>query len=320
MRAHVASLRVCSFAALICLTLVGGCTRHTPLPSVDRTTLKPKTSLELQQYLVEHEPELQLFKSPGPFPVSVQQNRELRLSAKERVQADWYPAAPPERAPLVIFVHGHESSKAAHGKQAMHLASWGMHSLSVQLPGRGPWSNNGRTLARIVSLIQRSPEVIDSRINVNKIILVGHSFGATAVGVALAAGAPALGAIMLDPAAIGRDLPALLRKVQRPMMILGGDDELYSTRNREYFFQYSRGAVAEVSIKDATHEDAQYPSDYALKNGGVDPNTTEELQITFVSALTAAAMSLAATGGFDYAWTSFGPAFDNGKFFNPKKK
>ena len=149
---------------------------------------------------------------------------------------------------------------------------------------------------------------------------MGHSFGATAVAVALASGAPAAGGILLDPAAIGREIPSLLRRVERPIMILGGDDELYSTRNREYFFNYIRTGVAEVSVKDAIHEDAQYPSDYALKNGGVDPNTTEELQIAFVSGLTAAAMSLAATGGFDYAWTSFGPAFDNGKFFNPKKK
>jgi hypothetical protein len=111
-----------------------------------------------------------------------------------------------------------------------------------------------------------------------------------------------------------------LRQVQRPILILGGDDEVYSTRNRQYFFDYIPRHVAELSIKDAVHEDAQYPSDYALKNGGVDPNTTEELQVTFVAALTAAAMSLAATSDFDYAWTSFGPAFDNGKFFNPKKK
>jgi len=317
---RMANLRICSLWVVVVLTAIGGCTRMAPLPPVDRAALKPKTSVELQQYLVEHEPELELFKSRGPFAVSTQQNRELRLSAKERIQSDWYLSAPPEKAPLVIFVHGHDSSKAAHSNQAAHLASWGMHSMSVQLPPRGPWSNNGRTLGRLVSAIQRSPGIIDSRIDPSKIILVGHSFGATAVAVALASGAPAAGGILLDPAAIGREIPSLLRRVERPIMILGGDDELYSTRNREYFFNYIRTGVAEVSVKDAIHEDAQYPSDYALKNGGVDPNTTEELQIAFVSGLTAAAMSLAATGGFDYAWTSFGPAFDNGKFFNPKKK
>ena len=314
----VASLGIRT-VVLVVVALMSACTTH--LPPVDRAVLvKPKSVVELQEYLVEHEPELELFRSPGPFSVSVQPNRELRPSKTERVLTDVYLTAAPEKAPLVIFLHGHESSKAAHAKQAMHVATWGMHAVSVQLPNKGPWPNNGRTLARLVQLIHRSPQLIDPRVDVNKIILVGHSFGASAVSVALASGAPAMGGILLDPAGIGRDLTKLLRQVQRPILILGGDDEVYSTRNRQYFFDYIPRHVAELSIKDAVHEDAQYPSDYAVKNGGVDPNTTEELQVTFVAALTAAAMSLAATGDFDYAWTSFGPAFDNGKFFNPKKK
>jgi pimeloyl-ACP methyl ester carboxylesterase len=313
----VASLIIRSFV-LVVLALASACTTH--LPPVDRAAIKPKSVGELQEYLVEHEPELALFRSPGPFSVSVQPNRELRPSKTERVPTDVYLTSAPEKVPLVIFLHGHESSKAAHAKQAMHLATWGMHAVSVQLPNRGPWPTNGRTLARLVQLIHRSPELIDRRVDVNKIILVGYSFGASAATVALASGAPAMGGILLDPAGIGRDLTKLLRRVDRPIMILGGDDEVYSTRNRHYFFEYIPRHVAELSIKDAVHEDAQYPSDYALKNGGADPNTTEELQVTFLAALTAAAMSLAATGDFDYAWTSFGPIFDNGKFFNPKKK
>ena len=313
----MARLTIRIFAAVLA-ALMSACATH--LPPVDRAALKPKSVVELQEYLVEHEPELELFRSPGPFSVSVQANRELRPSKTERVLTDIYLTAAPEKVPLVIFLHGHESSKAAHAKQAMHVATWGMHAVSVQLPNKGPWPTNGRTLARLVQLIHRSPELIDPRVDVNKIILVGHSFGASAVTVALASGAPAMGGVLLDPAGIGRELTKLLRQVQRPILILGGDDEVYSTRNRQYFFDYIPRHVAELSIKDAVHEDAQYPSDYALKNGGVDPNTTEELQVTFVAALTAAAMSLAATGDFDYAWTSFGPAFDNGKFFNPKKK
>jgi hypothetical protein len=36
--------------------------------------------------------------------------------------------------------------------------------------------------------------------------------------------------------------------------------------------------------------------------------------------LTAAAFSLAQTGNFDYAWTSFGEAIKDGKFFDALKK
>ena len=51
-----------------------------------------------------------------------------------------------------------------------------------------------------------------------------------------------------------------------------------------------------------------------------DPDDTEEAQIAFVSALTASAFGLAATGSIDYAWNSFENAFKNGMFFNARRK
>jgi len=44
------------------------------------------------------------------------------------------------------------------------------------------------------------------------------------------------------------------------------------------------------------------------------------LRITFVSALSAAAFSLAQTGNVDFAWTSFGDAIKDGKFIDVLKK
>ena len=73
-----------------------------------------------------------------------------------------------------------------------------------------------------------------------------------------------------------------------------------------------RAAAAEPTL--------DWGAEFALQNLGIDPNTTEELQVTFVSALTSAALSISATGRFDYAWTSFGPVLENGKFFNARKK
>ena len=173
-------------------------------------------------------------------------------------------------------------------------------------------NNNGKTLARLVNLIYRSPQVIDSRIDVNKIILVGHSFGGTSVAIALADGAHAAGGILLDPAGVGRDLPNFLRKIDLPLLLLRADEHMSEARNRDYFYRYVRSGVAEVSIRGATHEDAQYPSEF--------PQTTEESQVSFMSALTAAAISLSATGKFDYAWASFSGAIENGKLFNAKIK
>jgi pimeloyl-ACP methyl ester carboxylesterase len=310
-------LRNSSLFVIVWLALISGCTR---LPSITQTSLKSKNLPELQEYLLSHDADVDLFRSSGPFAVTLHENRELRLSSTERINTDLFLSGAPGKAPLVIFLHGYDSSKEAHSKQAMHLASWGMQCLTLQLSRSGPWVSNARTLARIVSLIHRSPEAIDSRFDVNKIVLVGHSFGASAAAIALAEGAPAAGGILLDPAAVGKDLPNFLRRINRPVMVLGADDEVSSARNRDYFYRFIRSGIAEVSIRDAAHEDAQYPSEWSLQHFGLDPYTTEESQITFVSALTAAAMSLSATGTFDYAWTSFGRVFQNGKFFNAKKK
>jgi len=302
---------------MVALTLASGCTR---LPPAEKTWLTPKTIAELRGYLLSHKADLDLFRLRGPFAVATQENHEVRLSTTERINTDLFLSAPAEKAPLVIFLHGHDSSKEAHAYQAMHLASWGMHCLTLQLPNNGPWVDNGKTLARLVSSIHRLPGVIDSRIDVNRIILVGHSFGGSAVAIALAEGAPAAGGILLDPAAIGRNLPKFLQQINRPVMLLGADDEVSKTRNRDYFYRFIRTGIAEVSIRGAAHEDAQYPSEVALQNFGIDPLTTQELQITFVSALTSAAVSLSSTGTLDYAWTGCGAVFENGKFFNARKK
>lgn len=302
--------------AIACLVLAGGCTRMPP----PKTSITPKTVAELQRHLLNHQAVLDEFRLRGPFAVTEHRNHAVQLSAREHINTDLFLSAPAEKAPLVIFVHGHDSSKEAHANQAAHLASWAMHSLTVQLPKNGPWAGNGKTLARLVNLIHRSPQVIDGRVDASRIVLVGHSFGAISVSVALADGAPAVGGVFLDPAAIGRDLPGYLQRVSKPVMILGADEEFSPTRNRHYFYRFIRSSVAEVSIRDALHEDAQYPSEFAVQHFGLDPNTTEALQITFVSALASAAFSLAATGTLDHAWSSFGAVLKDGKFFNARRK
>ena len=302
-------LRSSILFTIVWLLLASGCAR---VPSTGVTSLKSTTLSDLQGYLLNHKADLDQFRLRGPFAVTVQTNYELRLSATERFDTDLFLSASTGKAPLVILLHGYASSKQDHTYQAMHLASWGMHSLVLQLPNTGPWVSNGKTLAKIVNFIYRSPEAIDSRIDANRIILVGHSFGGSSVAIALAEHARAAGGILLDPAGVGRELPRFLQQINSPVMVLGADARVSATRNREYFYRFIRDGVAEVSIKDAAHEDAQYPSDSAL--------STEELQITFVSVLTATAFSLSSTGKFDYAWTSFSDAFENGKLFDAKKK
>ena len=303
--------------AIACVALAGGCAR---LPATGVTSLKPATLSELRGYLLNHKADVDQFRLRGPFEVATHKNHELRLSATERIDADLYLSAPAEKAPLVILLHGHDNSKEDHAYQALHLATWGLHSLSLQLPNKGPWISNGETLARIVNFIYRQPETIDSRVDPNRIILVGHSFGASSVAIALAEGAPAAGGILLDPAGVGKSLPGYLRKIRTPVMVLASDAHVTETHNRDDFYEYIRSEVAEVSITDAHHEDAQFPLERAPPESGTESSATEALQITFVSALTAAAFSLGFTGKLDFAWTSFGDAIQNGKMFDALRK
>jgi hypothetical protein len=149
---------------------------------------------------------------------------------------------------------------------------------------------------------------------------VGHSFGATAVATALGEGAPALGGVLLDPAGIGRELTQLLRRIAVPVMVIGADEDIWPTRNRGQFYRFIPRAVGEISIRDTVHKDAQYPNEYTLRAFEDEPDDTEEAQIAFVSALTASAFGLAATGGIDYAWSSFENALKTGMFFNARRK
>jgi pimeloyl-ACP methyl ester carboxylesterase len=303
---------------IACLALSAGCTRQAP--DIGVTPLKVADPAELQKYLLSHKPDLDLFRLRGPFRITERRGIEVRLSSRESIGADLFLCAVAEKAPLVIVLHGHGNAKEDHAFQAMHVASWGMHGMTLQLPSYGPWIVSGRKVAALVKAIRQAPEIVDSRVDVDRIILAGHSFGATAVAAALGEGAAVSGAVLLDPAGIGRQLPSLLKKVSAPVMLIGADEEIWSTRNREYFYRFIPHGVAEVSIRDAVHEDAQYPTEHPWRTPAGSPIASEESHITFVSALTSAAFSLSATGTFDYAWDSFGDVFRNRRFFNARRK
>jgi pimeloyl-ACP methyl ester carboxylesterase len=312
------SLRISALLLIACMAHAVGCARQFPTTQV--TPIKAANPTELQGYLLSSKPDVAQFRFRGPFAIVERRDLEIPLDSDLTVEADLYLCAVASKAPLVIVLHGGNNSKEDHAFQAMHLASWGMHGLALDLPKRGPWIANGRTLAKLVDTIHRTPQLVDGRIDADKIILVGHSFGATAVATALGEGAPVLGAVLLDPTAIGRGLSQLLRRIAVPVMVIGADEDIWPARNRGPFYRFIPRTVGEISIRDTVHKDAQYPNQHTLRTFEDDPDETEEAQIAFVSALTASAFGLAATGNIDYAWNSFENAFKNGIFFNARRK
>jgi pimeloyl-ACP methyl ester carboxylesterase len=305
-------LRTPLFLALVWLALLGGCAR---IPSTGITSLKPANLPELQNYLLKNKADVELFRLRGPFEVTVQKDHGVQVSAADRFPADLYLSSPAEKAPLVILLHGFENTKEDHAYQAFHLATWGIHCLAVQLPNKGPWSANAKILASIVRAIVARPEMIDRRIDANRIVLAGHSFGASSVAMALADGAPAVGGVLLDPAGIGKELIKFLRQVVKPLMVVAADENVVRVRDRGLFYEVVRSGIVEISIRDAHHDDAEFPME-----PGSDSSATETHQVTFVSVLTSAAFSLGVTGKLDYAWTSLGNAIQNGKLYDALRK
>lgn len=258
-------------------------------------------------------PTLEQLGDAGPFRVLRRDDIVVTLRSKERVHADFYRADIAAPAPLVVLVHGYDNAKADHGYQGWHLASWGMHCLVVQLRSRGPWVGNGMVLMRLAQHLRANPALLDARIDPDHIVLAGHSFGATSVVVAMAGGAPAVGAVLLDPADAIRGLPGYLRKVRSPVAILGADDRLGSTRNRRTFYASLTGRASEISINEARHEDAQF-------SFAVDVGQADAPQRVFLGALTAAAHSLGHAGTLDPAWASFSDAARQGTVFGLRRK
>jgi pimeloyl-ACP methyl ester carboxylesterase len=302
---------------LLGIAVLGGCAR---LPDIGVAPYKHTTVSTLQKQLLSERTRLESFRQRGPFEVAVREDEAIDFGSRERIEADLYLSGAPDKAPLVILVHGYDNSKDEHAYQGFHLASWGLHALVVNLPNEGPWDDNGRTLGRLVRHLQRQPQVLDPRIDAARIILAGHSFGATSVAIALAEGAPASGAVLLDPASPLANLPSYLRRIRAPLMVLMADPKLGETNGGGDFFEYTGSGVAQVSIANASHDDATFPIASPLERLFSGSEATEEHQITFVAALTAAATSLGTTGKLDYAWSSYASALKTGMLFDALRK
>ena len=147
---------------------------------------------------------------------------------------------------------------------------------------QGPVDRTRPHAGRLVAAIRRDPALVDSHIDPQQIILVGHSFGATAVSAALAEGAAVSGAVLLDPAESGASFRDRSRS-ERPRHADG--------RTKR---SGPRATVKDsLSIRSARHRQdfdprcgprrrAKYPTERPARAAG-PAHRYQESQITFVT-------------------------------------
>ena len=255
----------------------------------------------------------------GPFSINFFEDYQISTSPEFTVAVDLFIPKQIGKSPLIIFCHGNKFYKTVHRQQAKHLASWGFTAMTLQMPNQKQWVKNGRRIAKLSQLIHSFPEVIHPNIDRKKIVLVGHSFGGSAVTIAAGRNAPVTGLILLDPAVVSDKVVQFMEKAEVPTILLGADPSVFKSRRRQLFFKKIAGPLAEVSVKDATHNDAQIPTiDKIL--WGLDFKTHPSRQKIFLRNIIVGAFSLIQNNPLEMSWKDFRKQKRIGKLFQLKRK
>lgn len=241
-----------------------------------------------------------MFKSQGPFEVIERMSREVTVDLENTIVIDHFAAISSDRMPIVVMSHGNYSSRDAHREQARHLASWGFHVVTCDLPNRNEWLENGKRLEKFTDLIYRIPEMLGRNADRNRVIIVGHSFGGSAAVWAINEGAPVIGAILLDPAIVHKSVADVMRFTDLPVVLLGADRAIFTSRGRGRFWKNVGGEMLEVSVPTSTHDDAQGPSMFSRSTLGIDPFTSTDRQAIFRSMIVASAIGISSSGTLDF--------------------
>ncbi len=231
------------------------------------------------------------------------ENITLHFAPNSSISANfYYPVKPTLNGNfpgLVMISHGNLSQKEAHTNQCLAITRRGMACLVMQLPNFRQWTDNGIIIWKLSQFIYNDLNILPAKIDKNKILLAGHSFGGSAVSIAASLGAPVSGIILLDPALVSKSLIKNLRQIRSPVFLLGADRRIYSSRYRRLFYPNLTGEYGELSVAGSTHNDAQNPSLYSLESLGFDPFSHATKRTIFTDLLTDAAQSIVETGSFE---------------------
>ncbi len=294
---------------MLLLILQFSCTSRQPLTE----NLKSETFADVLRRSMQSSKTFAEFSKVGPFEISEEPNTFLPIEAKGGVLADLYLSKHTDPAPLMIFVPSKNSYKEAHSEQGRWASSWGMHALVLQLPDDGEASDHGQSVAKVVRFLYAWPQFLSKSFDINRIILVGHALGGSAVSVALAQKVPVMGAILLDPSISHPKVRKALRSISVPVMLLGADEKISRSKKRSWFRKNISSSYTEFSIAGANTYDAQSPSQISLDYWGMDLTTSSDLQLAFKAALVTSAFSLVQRGDFSFAHKAFSEAVEKGE-------
>ncbi len=302
---------------ILCSLFLTNC--QTPLRT-SRTSLNVETFDSLERRLKDSNIKLSFFQKFGPFQIKKTTNQNLQVTKNTLISYDMFAPQHKDKSPLIIISHGNKSLKEAHRFQAERLASWGFYVMTVQLPKVKDWIRNGKRLYLLTKYLHTWPDILAENFDHKKIILSGHSFGGSAISIAAGMGAPVLGLILLDPAIVSNYVIGKLKKIKSPAILLGADKKVFLSRRRKLFFEKVPKNIAEISIKGATHDDAQYPSMFSIYNFGMDPYTSKEKQEYFLSSILMTAFSYSMDKNLDFVWAGIQREVKRGKIIEARIK
>ena len=244
-----------------------------------------KDFAEIAKIVKAIRPNVDEFRIPGPIPIVVKKQLVIPLSAGQSISYDMItPKKSSSHGPMVVLVHGNRSYKEAHRYQGEHLASFGFQVFIPQLPTSEVWSTNGLIIKEFVQFMTRSTK--------QKVFLIGHSFGGSAITMAAYLGSKVSGLVYLDPAIFNQSVASLLWNTKIPAILIGADSDIYRSKKRHLFREKYGGPFFELSVRGATHNDAQYPSMFALSHYGLDPAVSKKNQKLITCLMTASLFSL----------------------------
>lgn len=306
---------IAQLLGLLCATGFLGCTTPNPANSQSVATHWQRLIEQVESKTTSAAE----FGHAGPFETREVLDYQVPLTPSDKVVVDLFTPVIVDSGPLILMVHGNKFNKLVHGSQCRHLASWGFHCAAVEVPNEGQWLSNGRRVEKLVRIIHSFPSLLSDKIDVNRIILAGHSFGGSAVTIAAGRKAPIAGLILLDPAVVHPTVQNYMENVTTPVILLGADPGVFTSRKRKLFYRNISGPMSEVSITGATHNDAQMPS-ISQVGWGFDMTTTARYQEVFLQTIVASAFSIGGFNNVQFAWKAFEPFLKVGLLKSGKKR